>query len=208
MQADPLNEQRPPVSGRSILVALMSVAAVAGACVAVWYVAFRAPQTPNKPPQFEPDPFHVREEIRQKARDESLEHMKKLGQALTDYRERFGGGLRWPTDLGELTSCGLLDANFEFVGALSGEPIVYQPELPVGQPPEVWVMAADIMIEKREREYYLRPGMRDRGAPRISAAVVILGDGSVRALDSSEIGQYAGFSSAAEAFERALKGVK
>lgn len=199
---------RKPASQRSVLLAALFAVSLVGASVAVWYFGARGPETAGKSPVVTPDPFNAREEFRNKSRDESLDRLKKVGQALTDYRDRFGGGLRWPTDLEELSACGLLDAKFEYTGPLSGEPMVYQPELPVGQSPESWVMVADILIEPREREVFLRPGMRDRGAPRISAAVVILGDGTVRALDSSEIGQYAGFNNAAEAFERALKRVK
>ena len=96
-----------------------------------------------------------------------------------------GDGLRWPASVDELRNAGMLDADYDATGMLSGREIVYQPEKPIRLDPERWVMCYDVEIG------WMRSpnGFRVKG-PR--AAVVILGDGTVKLLKDDELENYAG----------------
>ncbi|MCA8917859.1 MAG: hypothetical protein KDB32_02155 [Planctomycetes bacterium] len=113
-------------------------------------------------------------------------HMQLLADAMLAYRESpMGGHVRWPASIDELKAAGLLDAEFEVIGQLSRRELVYQPEMPIGHDPERWVMCHDVEIGWNNTPN----GFRIKG-PR--AAVVILGDGSVKLLKDDELESYAG----------------
>lgn len=118
----------------------------------------------------------------------ALARMQKLADALNSYREdpTMGGGVRWPSSLEELPMAGLLEQDFEFTGLLSGKPIVYQPEMPIGHDPARWVLCHDLEIGWRRQQ---GTGYAVNG-PR--AAAVVLADGSVKLLEGDELEMYGG----------------
>ena len=205
---DPLSSGSQPVSGRTLVLACLAVLAMGAGSVAIWYFGIR---TDSRPPSGDSGIVigpRVRNEEQVRARQDSLEHMKLVAQALVDYRDRLGGGLRWPGELGELSAMGLLATDFDFRGPLSGQPLAYQPDLPLGQRSEVWVMVADILIEEPRRDFRLDASRRVVGRdyrgdnPRMVAATVILADGSVKVLEPADFNQYAGLDNAARMFDR------
>lgn len=146
---------------------------------------FHHTQWPNGMPEdhYQPDPGH----------SEAVARMQVLADALLQYRDGpLGSGMRWPMSLDELTTVGLLEPGTELNGLLSKQPLVFQPDAPIGQDPARWVICHDVELGWQRT----RTGLRVR-AP--VAAVVILGDGSVKLLDAEEIDLYAGLNSAHEA---------
>jgi hypothetical protein len=118
--------------------------------------------------------------------DKARKHMQVLADALMKYHEGpMGGGIRWPAGVEDLRATGMLDEDYDSTGLLSGRPIIYQPEMPIGQDPERWVMCQDVEIGWIRAQN----GYRVKG-PR--GAVVILGDGSVKVLKQGELQNYAG----------------
>jgi hypothetical protein len=113
-------------------------------------------------------------------------HMRELAEALLTYRDVHGGGLRWPFELSELQMYEILPADFSLTGRLSGREVVYQPDIPTDRAPENWVLVHDVQTGWVYPEGVGRPY---HGAV---AAVVILGDGTVRTLSEHEMDQYAG----------------
>lgn len=196
---DPLSRDVQPMSRRTLVLALAMALLATGAGVAVWRLGSTSEEKPLANVTLE-DPVKKREETRLKLQDQSLNYMRKVAQALLDYRDRVGGGLRWPDQLEELRVYGMLPQDFNFVGPLGGDVIIYQPDMPLEQRPEGWVMAADIQLEERW-------GVRDRG-PRIAAVTVIFGDGRTRTLDPAEFNQFAGMTRALEALDPARRGAK
>lgn len=118
----------------------------------------------------------------------ALAHMHELATALLAYREgSMGGGVRWPGAMDELQMAGLLEPRWNYTGVLSGRPIVYQPEMPIGHDPERWVICHDIELSRRRTQTgysVLTP----------SAAVVILADGSVKLIEGEDLLTYGGLS--------------
>jgi hypothetical protein len=134
------------------------------------------------PAETPPDPCGAR----QGDYEEAVAHMRELAAALLQYREgSMGGGVRWPGGLDELQMAGMLEADWDFSGVLSGQPIVYQPEMPIGHDPERWVMCHDIELGRRRTQ----TGFAFMG-PR--AAAVILGDGSVKLIEGDDLLTYGG----------------
>jgi hypothetical protein len=125
--------------------------------------------------------------------DAALAHMQQLANALLQYRDGpNGGGVRWPDDFPVLQDAGMLDANWNFNGVLSGQRIAYQPEMPIGHDPERWVMCHDVEMGR----YRTNAGYAAMG-PR--AAAVILADGTVKLIEGDELETYGGLNLAVSA---------
>jgi hypothetical protein len=80
---------------------------------------------------------------------------------------------------------GMLEQDWNFNGMLSGEPVVYQPEMPIGHDPERWVICHDTELGRRRTQ-----SGYTTTAPL--AAVVILADGSVKLIEGNELLTYGG----------------
>jgi hypothetical protein len=125
--------------------------------------------------------------------DAAIAHMQQLAAALLQYRDGpNGGGVRWPDDFRVLQDAGVLEAGWDFNGVLSGQPIIYQPEMPIGHDPERWVMCHDVEMAR----YRTNSGYTTRG-PR--AAVVILADGTVKLIEGDDLETYGGLNLAVSA---------
>jgi hypothetical protein len=184
-------ENRTPTrapSGTWISLLVLAVL-IAGVLVAVYYML---------PQRTEPDMrHHTRWPIEQQDGPHPYEHRRPdfaaaerhlsvLAEALLKYRDDHGGGLRWPWQLDELRELEFLQPDFELIGKLSGRELVYQPDMPPGQPPESWVMVHDIQMG------WVYPQEGGRPHQGIVAAAVILGDGTVKTLGEDDLNQYAG----------------
>ncbi|MCA8915203.1 MAG: hypothetical protein KDB90_07315 [Planctomycetes bacterium] len=156
--------------------------------VLYWIDATRVPPDPHVtqwPRDIPPDNFHM---PRPKGDyDAAVAHMRTLADAMNEYHDgSLGGGVRWPAALDELQMAGLLPADFDLRGALSGEPIVYQPQMPIGHDPERWVMCYDVEIGWHRQA---TTGYAINGP---IAAAVILADGSVKLIEGDDLEKYGG----------------
>lgn len=125
--------------------------------------------------------------------DGALKRMQKLADALLEFRDGPGGRVRWPDDLSTLIDAGLLEPDFDFRGELSGQPVVFQPEMPLGHDPERWVLCHDVEIGRRRN---IQNGYVSIG-PR--AAAVILADGTVKLIEGDDLETYGGLNLAVNA---------
>ena len=185
---EPLTSSAPAPRGNNLLllfILLCMVVSVAGG--AIWWIE-RNRQQPDPHitqwPGHHPEDFYRVEEGDYK---EAEARMQKLAEALLEYRQGpEGGGVRWPNELGELQMFGMLEPDFDMIGVLSGEQIVYQRDMPINHDPSRWVLCHDIEIGWRASG---NTGYRTKG-PR--AAAVILADGTVKLLKDDELEQYGG----------------
>jgi hypothetical protein len=187
----PLVSNQPlPRRGNNLLLLfiLACLVAVVGGGVWIWLDASRPEHDPHVTRwgrEYSPDDFPYGDD--KGDYQAAKAHMQKLADALNAYREGpIGGGVRWPSQLDELQMAGLLEPEFEFGGLLSGKPIAYQPEMPIGHDPERWVLCHDIEIGWRRQQ---ATGYAMKG-PR--AAVVMLADGTVKLLEGDELELYGG----------------
>jgi hypothetical protein len=147
------------------------------------------PHVTQWPRDIEPDPNRTPEGDY----DEAVAHMQQLATALCQYRDGpDGGGIRWPDNFEVLQMAGMLEAGWNFNGVLSGQPIVYQPEMPIGHDPERWVMCHDVELARRRTN----SGFTTL-APR--AAAVILADGTVKLIEGEDLEIYGGLNLAVSA---------
>jgi hypothetical protein len=186
----PLEARRPTPRGRHALGVLVLLCVAGMTAAVVWLVIL--PHQGQRPRQIENHPPLDRYGNPRVDHDGALERMHKVAAALESYRYTMGGGVRWPGTLDELKYAGLIDADFDLTGLLSGELLVYQPQMPFGHDPERWVMVHDIEYGRvRSRGYGARHG--------IVSAVVILGDGTVCMLDGKDEEMYGGLTRRQEA---------
>ncbi|MBZ0135526.1 MAG: hypothetical protein K8I27_04015 [Planctomycetes bacterium] len=184
----PLETAQAKPRGNNILLLVLLFSMVGSAAgVAIWWMERNSgqpdPHTTYWPDSHDDDYYHVD----QGDYDGGQAHMRKLADALLAYRQGpEGGGVRWPNELSELRLFGLLEPDFDMTGRLSGEPVVYQPEMPINHDPSRWVLCHDIEIGWRR---VANTGLSSKG-PR--AAVVILGDGTVKLLQGDELEYYGG----------------
>ncbi len=191
----PLEVQRPAprrVPPVALLIALSGL--IAGVTAGVWFLILpdRNPRPEHQtqwPGYLPDDPYHNPSVDH----DAALEHMKKVADAMLAFRDGPGGGVRWPNSLDELRYSGVIEQDFSFTGPISGEPLVYHPDMPLGHDPARWVMVHDIEIGwvRSKARYYRTKGIR--------SAVAILGDGTVKLIEGDEIEFYAGLSLGPEA---------
>lgn len=155
-----------------------------GAATASWIIHdLRAPRP--QPPH--PDIHEEGVSLRSADKEESLARMQALADALLAYRERLGGGLRWPSSLDELKLTGFLPEEFDLRGPISRALLAYQPDMPPSYDPGLWVLVHD-RLEGRAVG-------RGRAVHKATlGAVVMFADGSVRFLDEKEVTQYGGLS--------------
>lgn len=185
----PLESKAPQLRGGNLvyLVILLFTASCIGAG-AIWWIEKNKqesdPHTTTWPNPHDDEYYRVDKGDY----DAALAQMQKLADAMNNYRQdpAGGGGVRWPNELGELQMLGMLEPDFDMVGTLSGEPIVYQPDMPINHDPSRWVLCHDIEIGWR---MVGNTGYRNKG-PR--AAAVILGDGTVKLLEREELEHYGG----------------
>jgi hypothetical protein len=184
----PIQAAAPPARGGNILllVALFSLSGVA-AGGAWWWMQSRSAEPDRHVtqwPRHEDHPFYHADDTDYEA---ATGHLRVLADALLAYREGpEGGGVRWPSDLQELHMLGLLDPDYDLTGRLSGAPIEYHPDMPIGYDPARWALCHDVEIGWRR---VAGSGYAARG-PR--AAAVILADGTVKLLGQDELDLYGG----------------
>jgi hypothetical protein len=161
------------------LIILFLLVGVAGGLWLVWWRP-----DPLRDPQFDrggdyqpEDPTELRGTMLV-----AKQRMDKLAESMRNYREQFGDGVRWPMTLEDLKFVQLLPQEYELNGVLSRRPLTYAPEVPAGFDPTRWAICCD--VEPAQRSY--------RGARAPGAAVVILGDGSVRVLQGDELTKIGG----------------
>lgn len=178
---EPVPPERPALARpRTWLVLLLIAACVLGSAVAInaWLDGGKGASTPEPQRQ-----FHGRDDWRTPGRKAARQKMEKLAEALLQYREIDGAGIRWPDELEELKVAGHLEPEFGFQGPMSGREIFYQPDMPTDHDPSVWVLAHDRHVVTRNRRTY------------VIGAMVILADGKVRFLNAEEVDQYPGLRS-------------
>lgn len=166
-----------------ILMGLLMV--VAGVCAFLWMDPFARGNNNHRtqwPKEADRDlpPGHREYDER------GLAQMRQLADALLRYREAEGGGVRWPTELAELTYAGILPHDHDFAGAITGQPIVFQPEVAAGVDPARWIMCADVQYG------WTRARNSGRRVRALIVAAVVLGDGTARLLVADEAQQYVG----------------
>ncbi|MCB9895472.1 MAG: hypothetical protein H6839_13575 [Planctomycetes bacterium] len=185
-----LSAQPAPRRGNNLLLLFMlaCLTALVTGGVLYWIGINRVPPDPHVtqwPQDIPPDNFHM---PRSKSDyDAALAHMQVLADAMVEYHDgSSGGGVRWPSALDELQMSGLLAQDYDLRGLLSGEPIVYQPQMPIGHDPERWVMCYDVEIG-----WHRQPttGYAINGP---IAAAVILGDGTVKLIEGEDLEKYGG----------------
>ena len=184
----PLESAAPTPRGRNLVyLVILAFMASSVAAAALWWLDSNR-RSPDHHTTKWPN-YHDEDYYRVDAGDYdgAVARMQKLADALLQYREGpEGGGVRWPNELAELQMFGVLEPDFDMVGTLSGEPIVYQPDMPVSYDPARWVLCHDIEIGWR---MVGNTGYRTKG-PR--AAAVVLADGTVKLLLDEELDQYGG----------------
>lgn len=185
----PLEPEAPRARGNSLVyvVIFLFTASCIGAG-AIWWIEKNKREVEHHTtawPNYHDDDYY---EVDRGDYDAAVAHMQKLADAMNDYRQdpAGGGGVRWPNDFSELQMLGMLEPDFSLVGKLSGEAIVYQPDMPINHDPSRWVLCHDVEVGWRAAG---TTGYRSRG-PR--AAAVILGDGTVKLLQNEELEQYGG----------------
>lgn len=185
-----VSSQPAPRSGNNLLLLFMlgCLVAVAGGATWIWLDSNRPKHDPHVtqwPREGHPGEFDFGEAHGDYKAAQA--RMQKLADALLAYREGpMGGGVRWPSSFEELQMAGLVEQDFDFTGLLSGKPIAFQPEMPIGHDPERWVLCHDIEIGWRRQQ---GTGYAMKG-PR--AAVVMLADGTVKLLEGDELELYGG----------------
>ncbi|KAA0208646.1 hypothetical protein EDM80_15350 [bacterium] len=175
----------PQASRSSSFLALFALAAflAMGAATAAWIIHDLREPRPSHPPHFHEEGS----ELRLADKEESLARVQALADALLAYRERLGGGLRWPSSLEELKQTGFLPDDFDLRGPISQAPLAYQPDMPPSYDPGLWVLVHDRLEG--------RAAGRGRLVQKATlGAVVMFADGSVRFLDEKEVTQYGGLS--------------
>ncbi|MBP9893240.1 MAG: hypothetical protein KBG84_15160 [Planctomycetes bacterium] len=175
----PLEARRPQRSQWALVALLAFLAAGLGAGVWLTYASSQKPE----PREFVHEP-EFEEGVSEADKEASLRKMNEISRAVFEYRDRIGGGQRFPQALEELMEIELLPREYSFRGVLSQRAIVYRPEMPAAQDPALWVLAHDRLYGRRPnpRGYGYRQGM--------IGAVVIFGDGNVRWLDEKEVSQF------------------
>lgn len=181
-----MSEELVPVSGavharpRIWLVLLLVAACVLGSIVAIDRWLGEGDGSPRPQPH---RPIHRQGGWEVPGRDAARQKMEKLAEALLQYRETDGAGIRWPDELEELRVAGHIRLEFDFIGPMSGKEIYYQPQMPADHDPAFWVLAHDRRVAKRNGQVY------------VIGAVVMLADGAVRYLNAEEVDQYPGLRS-------------
>lgn len=185
----PLESNHPPKRpGQGILLLFILTCMIAAVLTSVWFFILpqRAEPEPNHVTQW-PHGFEVEPWASHQADyDAALAKMRKLADALLAYRDSHGGGVRWPMALEDLQYVGLLAADFEFDGLLSGAALVYQPEMPPTHDPARWAMVHDTEVG------WVRSQMQPRPYRGIRAVAAIMADGEVKLIDGEDIGMYGG----------------
>jgi hypothetical protein len=190
----PLISSAPQRRGNNLLLLFLLACLVAIVTGGTLYWLDASHESPDThvtrwPRDVPPDP----EQERKGDYDEALKRMQTIANALLEYRDGPGGRVRWPDNLNVLVDAGLLPADFNFRGELSGEIVVFQPEMPIGHDPERWVLCHDVEIGRRRN---MQNGYVSIG-PR--AAAVILADGSVKLIEGDELETYGGLNLAVNA---------
>lgn len=180
--AQPVQPPAPPPKPRGALgTNLVILCLLLGVSIGLWFVWWRPDKdSPNPHTGHEFDfaePGEVRGNLLL-----SKQRMEKIAEALRNYREQFGDGVRNPLNLEDLKLVQLLPPDFEFTGLLSRRPLHYAPDVPANFDPTRWAICCDV-----------EPPQRMHRGPRVPlAAVVILGDGSVRVLQGEELQKVGG----------------
>jgi hypothetical protein len=187
-KVSPVALEVPVIKGRSnwrwlILMGLLMT--VAGICAFLWMDPFGRRNNPHET-QWPRERDEITAEGLREQDQRGLEQMQALADALLRYREQEGGGVRWPTELAELTYAGILPAEHDFRGAITGQPITYQPDPAPGVDPARWVMCADV------QQGWTRSRNTGRRVKTLLVAAVVLGDGTARLISADEAQQYVG----------------
>jgi hypothetical protein len=175
-----------PNSGARLAVLVLLLFLTAGAACAAWVIHQFASHKPAPMPLTD---FQSGDEpILPAEKEAALKQMGELAAALMLFRDRMGGGMRFPDRLQDLREVELVRNDFSFIGSVSRRDIVYRPEIPPDQDPAYWVLAHDRLFGRR-------PNARGYGYSQgMLGAAVIFGDGKVRWLDEKEVLQFGGLS--------------
>lgn len=163
------------------LVILCLLLGVAGGLYLVWWTPEREPGARPGGEYENYDPNEPRGNLLV-----SKQRMEVLAESMRRYRDEFGDSVRWPMSLEDLKFTQLLPADFEFKGVLSRKPLHYAPEVPAGFDASRWAICCDVEMAWRSNP----AGYGSVRAP--VAAVVILGDGTVRVLQGDEVQKIGG----------------